>query len=544
MLEWMQRHKKWLVVTVWVSAFALIFGLYLPDLFGDKMHSSDVAKVGDDYITRVEYDEAYNEMYRRLREFYPNFDDMVSASDGRVPEVENLAFDRLVEERLLLSLADKMNVSTTDAEMVNFLIDGPYSQYFQNDFKQFDKEKYKSAIASSGLTTEQFESNISKDLLIDKMRKFPVFTLTTLELDSFATAFKIYDDIALMVLNKDSILSGVNIALSEDEIKTYWESNKTKYNKPAIYKLAYISINSNDIDYDDADIEKFYKENAQQYSSNALQTQRDDIINDYKKEYAKAAAAYLNSAKDKISKDSTNRNYEKILSNISKDDIKKLKNNLDNSATLDSIPINFLEIDDNDFFIYQNLLAQLPNADIGFMTPVYENNLQSWIVPYVIEKTPSVQLAYDEAKDRVSAELKAQKEQEQFKKSAYAILKDSKDSDFKNIGLISLDIASLTSFQDSESYKNLVSLGLDNADIKSLIDGVFTSSDKKDIVFVNNKALLFNIKKQKLPTYDETTNITNAQNDQIEQLKEMDMTEALFEYAKDKYKIIDYRRQN
>ncbi|MEJ5169337.1 MAG: SurA N-terminal domain-containing protein, partial [Arcobacteraceae bacterium] len=64
MIEWMQRHKKWLVITIWISTIAFIgagfvgWGAYD---FGKS--EGAVAKVGKKEITMSELQREYNNLY-------------------------------------------------------------------------------------------------------------------------------------------------------------------------------------------------------------------------------------------------------------------------------------------------------------------------------------------------------------------------------------------------------------------------------------------------------------------------------------------------
>ena len=65
MLEWMQKHKKYLVITVWISALALIFaGLVEWGGGGFSSISKDyIAKVKNQDISRQEYETVYFNIY-------------------------------------------------------------------------------------------------------------------------------------------------------------------------------------------------------------------------------------------------------------------------------------------------------------------------------------------------------------------------------------------------------------------------------------------------------------------------------------------------
>lgn len=545
MLEWMQRHKKWLVIVVWISAFALIFAWYLPDLFGNSP-SANIGKVGDRYISRQDYDNEYNVTYKQVSEMYPGFD-ALNVDGGRLPEIENLAFERLSYRMLLQEMADDFHLVVAPNEVANYLVTGPYKNNFVNNFNQFDPEIYKETLKQNNIRLEKFEEDLARDIEIDRMQNFANFPASNLEVSAFLNAIKIKDNVSLNVVNKDSVLKNITIALSDNDIRAFWEANKAKYIKPSSYKLAYIAINADDIPVSDSNIERFYKENSGQYGANALQTSRDEIIADYKKDYVNLALSQLQNAVSSIEK--REKIYSNVISGLNADSINILQNALENGVSIesDSIPISFVEIDDNDFLIYQNLLLQLSKMDgnNGNISPVFEEGSKLWIIPYLIEKTNRRELSFEEAKDMARDDLRVKKEVEQFKIIVNNMLKDLNDNDFSEIGEISLASAMKLGDSNNTAYTNMANMGLNISQMQNLIAQILSSKNTKDVVYVDdNKAIIYRINNQKLPSYDEIINATNAEIDQVENEKQKDMRNVLLEYGKNKYKIIDYRRQN
>ena len=64
MITWMQRHKKYLIITIWISTIAFVgagfvgWGQYT---YGDK--AGAVAKVGNVEITMGELQKSYSRLY-------------------------------------------------------------------------------------------------------------------------------------------------------------------------------------------------------------------------------------------------------------------------------------------------------------------------------------------------------------------------------------------------------------------------------------------------------------------------------------------------
>ena len=128
MLEWMQKHKKYLVITVWVSALALVFASMVEWGGGgfSAVSSDSVAKVGDIYISRQEYQRKYNEIYDNVAEYMRQ---VGLPDDGKpMPEIEQEAFRILVQEKLLEMLAKDIGVSITSNEILEALLNTPEFQ--------------------------------------------------------------------------------------------------------------------------------------------------------------------------------------------------------------------------------------------------------------------------------------------------------------------------------------------------------------------------------------------------------------------------------
>ncbi len=84
MITWMQRHRKYLVITIWISTFAFIgagfvgWGQYS---YGDK--AGAVAKVGDISVSQREWQQAYSRLYGQYNQvFQGNFDEKQAESFG------------------------------------------------------------------------------------------------------------------------------------------------------------------------------------------------------------------------------------------------------------------------------------------------------------------------------------------------------------------------------------------------------------------------------------------------------------------------------
>ena len=274
MLEWMQKHKKYLVITVWISALALIFaGLVEWGGGGFSSISKDyIAKVKNQDISRQEYETVYFNIYNSLKHFFDN-DERV-----RIPEIEAEAFRQVVQKKMLEVLAEEIGVKVSIEEIIARLITIPE---FLNNKNEFDKEYYLEILKANNRKPEDFEMLVTKEILLEKMQNFPLFPASTLEINSFLSAGKIRDNLALKVMDKSSILKNKVIELPESAIETFWEQHQNTYYQPANYKIAYIALDFSDIEINDEILTKFYNENEiiVHYNSEEKKINKEILLN-------------------------------------------------------------------------------------------------------------------------------------------------------------------------------------------------------------------------------------------------------------------------
>ncbi|EAJ8621231.1 peptidylprolyl isomerase, partial [Campylobacter jejuni] len=102
MLTWMQHHKKYLVVTIWVSTIAFVgagflgWGAYDFNL----NRSSSVATVGNEKIGFSEFDTRY----RQILSYYNQISNgALTPENAEQLGIKNIALSSLVEDKLLLN---------------------------------------------------------------------------------------------------------------------------------------------------------------------------------------------------------------------------------------------------------------------------------------------------------------------------------------------------------------------------------------------------------------------------------------------------------
>jgi len=232
MITWMQHHRKYLVITIWISTIAFIgagfvgWGQYS---YGDK--ASAVAKVGDVSITADELQKAYSNLFNQYNQvFQGKLDEKQAQQLG----LQRQALKSLVDQALILNLANSYKITVSDKELFNLIKD-------QKAFAKtgtFNKEVYAQVLGQNHLTIKEYETGMRKELLIQKTLYLFTPVARKLESDAVASAMGVADKIEYKLLTPAVITASAD----EAGVKAFWEKHQNDFKKEAMYNLSIIHM--------------------------------------------------------------------------------------------------------------------------------------------------------------------------------------------------------------------------------------------------------------------------------------------------------------
>jgi peptidyl-prolyl cis-trans isomerase D len=251
MITWMQRHKKYLIITIWISTIAFVgagfvgWGQYS---YGDK--AGAIAKVGSIEITMGELQKSYSNLYNQYSQMFKgNFDE----EKAKKFKLKSQALEGLTQQALLLNLAKSYSLEISNSELLAEL--KTQKHFFKDNV--FNKEIYKSILSKNNLSTKEYENDIRKDLLIKKTLKLISTNTSENELKIFNTLVNIADKINYKVLTYDNI----TINTSDDVLKTYWETKKQDFMTGVSYDVKYVKQEILNNTYNDSKLLEYYNDN-------------------------------------------------------------------------------------------------------------------------------------------------------------------------------------------------------------------------------------------------------------------------------------------
>ncbi|MEJ2414328.1 MAG: SurA N-terminal domain-containing protein [Sulfurimonas sp.] len=255
MITWMQRHKKWLIITIWVSTIAFVgagfvgWGQYS---YGDK--AGAVAKVGDVEISRGELQKSYSNLYQQYAQmFQGNFDEEKAKQFG----LQKQAMQQLIQQALLINLAQSYNLSISDQELYDQLKQD--KNFFKNGV--FDKEVYKQVLSQSRLSITEYEKDLKKQLLIQKTLGLLQVVPSENETKILSTLLGISDKIEYKVLSPEDI----TIDVKDADLKAFWQTMQNNFMNQESYTVNFIKQEPVTKEYKEAELAEYYEKNKNHF---------------------------------------------------------------------------------------------------------------------------------------------------------------------------------------------------------------------------------------------------------------------------------------
>ena len=444
MISWMQKHKKYLVITIWISTIAFVgagfvgWGAYK---FGSS--ADTMAEVGDTKITVKEFQTRYTNMYNYYNQLFGGKLDQKKAKEMGL---EKLVLNELIQEAALQNYARELGLEVSDDEVAKKIAS---MSVFQNT-GMFDKGLYLRLLEQNHIRPKDFEMSIKKELLLQKLQNALAPKVLPLEFTTVGASLFIGDKIEYKPLSADAL----DVNYTQKELQDFYEKHKENYKTKTLYKIALIEVEPSQESIDEKELKSFYQKNRLKYKDNngkilSFEKVKTLVENDYRLKLAKKEALkkYIQFKKGKI---------------------KAQKE---------------LTISQDSFAIPQELLKKLKFASSGkVFKPVRKGN--SYIIVKLNKKIPPRIKTFKEAKPLLVADYLKIKRKELLIQKAKKALAHFQGYETKNY-ICRDDVDKIKGLQKPEAAQFLKELFIQ-------------TKPQGYIVLSDNKVVLYKIKEQML----------------------------------------------
>ncbi len=479
MISWMQRHKKWLVITIWISTIAFVgagfvgWGSYD---YGSK--GGAVAIVGDREVTVEEYQKEYSSLYEQYARMFGSQFNQEMADQLKLKDA---AYKLVIQKNLILSLADDLGLDVSENEIAKQLVQIPA---FQKDGK-FDKDIYIRVLQQNRTNPIDFEASIKRDLLLQKVQALFEIKANKKQIENLNQLLFAEDKVSIKILNSNDI----KVEIKEDELKKYWEENKNRYMSEPSLKLSIEEI--------PVSLGSFSQEELTEHYNN--------FKTDYVKEDGKLKS--FDEAKDDMirvlsEKETKKTALKKYLA------LKKSEANFTKEMEVKESSLDFPEEE------IKNLDEAVP-GDI--LKPfVYKDN---YIVVKLINRNLPKPLSYEEAKAQTTIDFRQNKEAKVLEELATKELEEFKGID--------LGYVSRTSFDKIK--------GLNQQEALNFLNQLFAMTESKGKITLRDKIVLYKIHDTKLANYDSSKD--EAVRTTVDNLLNQELINNLIKNLENRYEV-------
>ena len=270
MFEFVRKHTRLLqfVLVLLIFPSFVFFGIQGYSRFSGGGNET-VAKVAGQNITRAELDAAHRDQIERVRRQMPGLD----AKLFDTPEMRQQTLDALVRERVLLTAADKLHLTTTTERLQRELLAVPQLAALKRPDGSFDTQAYRALLQAQGMTPEMFEARVRQDatmrqvlLGLDGTVFGPVAST-----DTAIDALLQQREVQVQRFETKSYLSKVNP--SDADLEAYYKdpAHAAEFNSPEQATVEYVLLDldalKKDVTVSDDELRKYYTENEKRYGT-------------------------------------------------------------------------------------------------------------------------------------------------------------------------------------------------------------------------------------------------------------------------------------
>ncbi len=483
MITWMQKHRKYLVVTIWISTIAFVgagfvgWGAYNYN----TSRAGAVAVVGNTKITIQELNRAYTNIYNYYQD---KLNGKFSREQAKKMGLKDIALNQLINETLKLNYAKELGFTTLDSEVEKALEN---TKAFQSG-GVFNKDQYYRVLRNIQFTPKEYENSLKKEITLRKLDNILNLSVTPLEIETFGASIFMRDKLMTKIIK----INDADINISDNDLKKFWEKRKKNYLTKKSYVLSIIKIPVSFIQVDENETKSYYKKKRYNYTDKdgkieTYEQAKNRIIQDiqFKKGKVFALKKYLAlkkgkvKANDKVTVYINNKNY----------------------------PQNKLKI-----------------ASVGDVLKPFKYEGE-----YIVAKVNKIHMPkpmdFDQAKNIVKKEYAQVLKKGMLIKKAKSML-----SDFNNgteLGYISRD--------DIKKIK-----GLNELEAIEFLNQVFNSGKKEGFKVFDNKAIIYKILEQKLLDKNKLKTYNNLIKKNVTNAKAAELNQKLLKVLRNKYKIESY----
>jgi peptidyl-prolyl cis-trans isomerase D len=421
MLDSMRRHKNWLKWSLALVVLAFI-ALYFPSYMntGTTIGASPsdvVATVNGTDIRGVDFQRRYqNQMQAYQQQYGGNINEQLLRQLG----IDQQILQQMVDEQAALAEAERQGIRVSDEELAQQIFSIPA---LQENGRFIGEQRYEQLLASQSppLTKSEFEENLRRSMMIDKLRSAVTDWMAVSDADLEREYRSRNEKVKVQVVALTADKFRDKVTVNDADISSYYAAHQAEYRKGEQRKVKYLLVDRDQtrsrIIVTPQDIESFYNSNAQQFQT-PEQVRASHIL---LKTEGKDEAAVRKQAEDILKQaKAPGADFAALAKKYSEDDGSKANGgDLDYFTKGRMVP----EFEQAAFALQPGQISDLVKSQFGFH------------IIKVVDKKPAATRTLDEARTQIQETLTAQRlEQQMADRTRDLDARITKPADIETIG--------------------------------------------------------------------------------------------------------------
>ena len=285
MLNWIrQQSDTWLIKAIlWLIVFAFVATIFYSWGAGGNIGGGNrtVATVNGMEIKASEFDRAYTNIVNFYRD---QFRGQFSEELIEKLKLKENALDALIQNRLVLLEAKKMNLKVSDQELAESISKRPE---FQKD-DTFSSNLYKNYLRFSRISAKDFEDNQRENLLRQKLEEVIKNSTQISDHELLETYKKENEKVKFKHIGFSKDYFKPADRPSDAEIQEYFDAHKSQFEVPEQIKVQYVKLTpklvEDAVEIYEEDIQDYYKNNQakffikKQYKASHILIKSDETL--------------------------------------------------------------------------------------------------------------------------------------------------------------------------------------------------------------------------------------------------------------------------
>lgn len=309
----------WLVVLVFVGFAFLDFGsIDLTSQGGGSINAA--ATVGDEEVPYKQFEQAYRQLEGQYRDAYgEQFTRELADQLGLPMQVLN----QLVNERILLSEAERMGLAVTDAELRESILGLPV---FQQDGQFIGQGAYNDFLRRRGLRPEDFETSQREAILNQKLQSALAQTVYVGPYEIEADYRRQAETATVRLVRLPASKFAAEVTVDDEALTAFFETRKEDFRLPERRVIDYLVVDPaglRDAVQIEADaVRSYYDGHQEDYTAQEQVKARHILLRTNAERAIDAARAELDAIKARIE---GGEDFAELAAEVSDDPGSKVK---------------------------------------------------------------------------------------------------------------------------------------------------------------------------------------------------------------------------